>query len=67
LSTRDERNHPKRVLSGGFTLAVIVGFTLALVFAESAVSGGATAIPHEVTNSLLFRGGNHEDITASPF
>ncbi len=28
---------------------IIVGFTLALVFAESAVSGSATAIPHAVT------------------
>lgn len=28
---------------------IIVGFTLALVFAESAVSGSATAVPHAVT------------------
>jgi APA family basic amino acid/polyamine antiporter len=28
---------------------IIVGFTLALVFAESAVDGGATAVPHAVT------------------
>jgi APA family basic amino acid/polyamine antiporter len=37
---------------------IIVGFTLALVFAESAVSGSATAIPHAVTGlgawSLVF-------------